>query len=160
MADERSKTRSDTAGVIAPPPLIYGGFLLAGFVLDRLSPAPLGSGAAGDWVGGALILAGLAIVTACALRFRKAGTAIEPYRPTTSLVTSGLFARSRNPIYVALTAVYLGLALIDDNAWILGLVIPVLAVMSYGVIAREERYLEAKFGEDYRRYRGRVRRWL
>lgn len=156
MADKRN----DTPGVIAPPPLIYGGFLLAGFGLDRLWPAGLGSGAAGDWAGGALILVGLAIVIACALRFRKAGTAIEPYRTTTALVTSGLYRYSRNPIYVALTDIYLGLALIDDNAWILALVIPVLAVMSRGVIAREERYLEGKFGEEYRDYKARVRRWL
>ena len=74
--------RSDTAGVIAPPPLIYLAFLLAGVGLDRLRPAGLGLGAAGDWVGGALALAGLALLAACALGFRKAGTAIEPYRPT------------------------------------------------------------------------------
>jgi protein-S-isoprenylcysteine O-methyltransferase Ste14 len=63
--------------------------------------------------GRALVAAGLAIVIACALRFRKAGTAIEPYRATTALVTSGLYRYSRNPIYTALTAVYLGLALIE-----------------------------------------------
>ncbi|MBT5413314.1 MAG: DUF1295 domain-containing protein [Rhodospirillaceae bacterium] len=152
--------RSDTAGGIAPPPLIYLAFLLAGVGLDRLRPAGLGLGAAGDWVGGALALAGLALIAACALGFRKAGTAIEPYRPTTALVTTGLYAYSRNPIYVALTAVYLGLALIDDNAWALALVLPALAVMARGVILREERYLGGKFGADYRAYRARVRRWL
>jgi protein-S-isoprenylcysteine O-methyltransferase Ste14 len=160
MTEERSRTAADTAGVIAPPPLIYAGFLLAGLGLDRLWPTDPGLGAAGDWAGSALVLAGLAAVIACALRFRAAGTAIEPYRPTSAIVTSGLYRLSRNPIYVALTAVYLGLALIDDNAWILILALPVLALMTWGVIAREERYLEGKFGEEYRSYKARVRRWL
>lgn len=152
--------RADSAGVIAPPPLIYGAFLLAGIGLDRLWPASLGTGTAGGWAGGALVLGGLVIGVVSALRFRAAGTAIRPHRETTALVTSGLYAYSRNPIYVALNAVYLGIALIDDNAWCAALVLPALAVLSWGVIAREERYLETKFGESYRAYKAKVRRWL
>ena len=78
----------------------------------------------------------------------------------TALVTEGPFQFSRNPIYLALTLIYCGIGMAADSGWVLGLVVPVLAVMRYGVIAAEERYLEAKFGEAYRHYKGHVRRWL
>lgn len=91
---------------------------------------------------------------------RRAGTNISPSRPATALVVGGPFRFSRNPLYVALTSLFLGLTLIFNTAWGLLLSIPVLIVMHYGVILREERYLEAKFGESYRDYRASVRRWL
>jgi protein-S-isoprenylcysteine O-methyltransferase Ste14 len=80
--------------------------------------------------------------------------------PTTALVAAGPFRFSRNPLYVALTLVYVALALLTNALWVLVLIVPVLFVTHYGVVRREERYLEAKFGDAYRAYRSRVRRYL
>jgi protein-S-isoprenylcysteine O-methyltransferase Ste14 len=81
-------------------------------------------------------------------------------KPTTALVTEGPFRYSRNPSYVALTLLYVGVALLINALWILLLVVPALVVLRYGVIAREEAYLTRKFGEAYRQYTTQVRRWL
>ena len=89
-----------------------------------------------------------------------AGTNIDPTLPTTAMVVSGPFQFSRNPLYVALTLVYLGLTLLANTGWGLVMLVPLLIVMHRGVVLREERYLEHKFGESYRGYRSRVRRYL
>jgi protein-S-isoprenylcysteine O-methyltransferase Ste14 len=81
-------------------------------------------------------------------------------QPTAALVTEGPFRYSRNPIYVALTLLYLGVALLINALWILLLVVPAVLVLRYGVIAREEAYLAWKFGDTYRQYTAQVRRWL
>jgi protein-S-isoprenylcysteine O-methyltransferase Ste14 len=81
-------------------------------------------------------------------------------KPTTAIVTKGPFRYSRNPLYVSLTLLYLGVALIINVLWIVLLVVPVLVVMQRGVIGREEAYLERKFGEKYLSYKARVRRWV
>jgi protein-S-isoprenylcysteine O-methyltransferase Ste14 len=151
---------TDNAQVIVRPPLLYLGGLVAGIVLEYLWPVPFLPAVAQYVVGGAAILAGLGMVIACMGRFRAAGTPVEPYKPTSAIVSDGLYGLSRNPIYVALTLVYLGIGVAIDGAWILALVIPILIVMRQGVIAREERYLERKFGAEYLDYKASVRRWL
>ena len=93
-------------------------------------------------------------------RFRRAGTAVEPWRPSTALVTGGVYRFTRNPIYLGMALLYFGLALAVDSAVTLALLLPLLALVQVGVVSREERYLEAKFGDDYRRYRAAVRRWI
>jgi protein-S-isoprenylcysteine O-methyltransferase Ste14 len=91
---------------------------------------------------------------------REAGTNVLPSKPALTLVTSGPFRFTRNPLYVMNALVYLGLTLICNSAWLLGLFVPMLLVIYWGIIRREERYLEAKFGEAYLAYKARVRRWL
>lgn len=150
----------DAPGVIAPPPLIYGGFLALGAALEwlwptDLLPAPLRLGA-----GGAAILAALAIAAWAIGQFRRAGTNLDVRKPVTALVISGPFRYSRNPIYLALTLLYLGIGVAADSAWVLALVVPALLVMQLGVVRREERYLSRKFGQKYLTYMGAVRRWL
>ena len=158
MAGERNQR--DNPGVIAPPPLIYLGFLVIGLLLDYVWPA----GVAPDGVrypsGIALFALGGAIFAFALRQLRKAGTSLEPRKPTTAVVTGGPYRLSRNPIYVALSLAYLGLAVAADSPWAAALLVPALAVMHYGVIAREERYLEGKFGDEYLRYKASVRRWL
>jgi protein-S-isoprenylcysteine O-methyltransferase Ste14 len=90
----------------------------------------------------------------------RAHTPVDPTKPTTALVTEGPFRYSRNPIYVALTLLYLGGAFLVNALWILLLVVPALVVLRYGVIAREEAYLARKFGTAYHQYTAQVRRWL
>lgn len=152
--------RDDKPGVIAPPPALYGGALAVGAGLDWLIPLPLLAPGAGQAPGVVLILAGLALALWCVLLFRRAGTAVEPYKPSTAIVSSGPYRFSRNPIYVALTAVSVGIGLWANSAWMLGLLLPTLVIMRIAVIGPEERYLEAKFGAAYLDYKARVRRWL
>lgn len=152
----------DHPGVIAPPPLIYLGFLLAGWAIERFG-AELTLGLATDWRRGLallLIVGGLLIDGVAAGQFRRLGTPPEPWKPTTALATGGLYRFSRNPIYVGFAVTYLGFAVAMDSPVALALLIPCLIVVDRFVIAREERYLEAKFGDAFHAYRTRVRRWL
>jgi len=150
----------DNAGVIAHPPFIYLAGVLIGLGLDAIWPAPQLLKVTQYGLGGVLIAAGVAIVVACAWRFSRAGTTVPTNTPTSALVTGGLYRYSRNPIYLALTLIHLGIAAAVDSPWILAMLAPVLLIMTFGVIAREERYLEAKFGAVYTDYKARVRRWL
>ncbi len=159
-ADNDAVGAGDNAGVIARPPLIYLAALLLGVALDAVWPAPLLAGAAQYWIGGAVIVLSFALVIPCFAQFRRAGTSVPTETPTTALVNRGPYRVSRNPIYVALSLLYAGIAITADNVWMLGLLAPVLAIMTNGVIEREEAYLERKFGEEYRSYKGSVRRWL
>lgn len=130
----------DVAGVIAPPPLIFGGFLVLGLALGFVWPAPLFDADVAPTsryaIGAALAVAGIGIAVIGFLQFRRAGTDVRPDRPSTALVTDGVFGLSRNPLYVSQTLVYLGIALAANNAWAFGLIVPTLLVIRFGVIAR------------------------
>jgi protein-S-isoprenylcysteine O-methyltransferase Ste14 len=156
MADQDS----DHPNVIALPPLIYLGALGLGLIGGYLWPATMAWGTARLAAGVILVAAGVAFGGAAVRRFVRAGTNLEVYKPATALVTDGPYQISRNPMYLTLSLVVAGIGLLANNAWILVVLIPTLAVMHVGVIVREERYLEAKFGDEYRRYKSRVRRWL
>ncbi len=166
-------TDRDHPGVIAPPPLIYLGFLLVGWAIFRFAnPEVLGDVA--RWLGLGfgletqtrrivslpLIIGGLLLDGAAAGYFRRLGTAVEPWKPSTVLATGGLYRFSRNPIYLGFAITYAGLAIAMDSVFVLLLLIPCLWVVDRFVIAREERYLSARFGAEYEAYRARVRRWL
>jgi protein-S-isoprenylcysteine O-methyltransferase Ste14 len=152
----------DVAGVVALPPLIYLGFLAAAAVLEAIVPLSVAAsfGLARYLAGAALVIAGFAIIFAAARRFRAAGTNIPTDLPTTALVVEGIYRRSRNPLYLAMTLVYSGLGVAAGSLWAIVLLVPLLWIVNTGVIAREERYLERKFGDRYRDYKSRVRRWV
>ena len=151
---------TDTAGVIAPPPVIYLTSLVIGLVFRALVPTPfLPRGLA--FMLGAILIAIAVWLSVWGVRvMHRAGTSEKTSLPTTALVTTGPFRYSRNPLYVSLTLGYLGIAVAAQSLWALALLIVVLAVMLRGVIGREERYLERRFGADYLRYKERVRRWI
>jgi protein-S-isoprenylcysteine O-methyltransferase Ste14 len=156
-------TDAATAGVIARPPLLFLGALLLGVLADRLLPValPLPDAGLRRWLtAGLLILLGLAIAIAGIRNFTRAGTPVPINEPTRALVTTGIHGRSRNPIYVALFLIYIGIGVAARSPWILILTLPLALTMRYGVVAREEAYLERRFGDAYRSYRSRVRRWL
>ena len=167
-------TSPDRPGVIAPPPLIFLAFLLAGGGLTELAALPAVADAGFGWLAAgfgldmpvrrglalALIIGGLILDGAAAGHFRRLGTPPEPWKPTTVLATNGLYGLSRNPIYVGFAITYVGLALAIDSWLVLALLVPCLIVVDRFVIRREERYLSLKFGADYDDYRARVRRWL
>ena len=152
----------DTPGVIAPPPLLFLGALALAAALD-FGSLRASTGLPGRFrfgVGAVLAVGAVGLALAALWRFRKAGTAAEPWRPSTALVTGGVYRFTRNPMYLAMTLLYLGLALAMDSGVALALLPPLLAVVQAGVISREERYLEGKFRDEYRRYRATVRRWI
>jgi protein-S-isoprenylcysteine O-methyltransferase Ste14 len=160
---ERPATDTRTAGVIARPPLLFLAALLTGFVLDRF--APLLSAVPGNdpvhWIiGGSLILIGLALTAAGIRNFSWAGTPVPTNRPTRHLVTTGIHGWTRNPIYLGMFHIYGGIGLAALSPWILVFTLPLAIAIRYGVVAREEAYLERRFGNAYRDYKGRVRRWL
>jgi protein-S-isoprenylcysteine O-methyltransferase Ste14 len=153
-----AETARDTPGVVAPPPLIYLAGLLLGLGLQRRLGSPRRRAAAAP-VGGALLAAGVGVAVVFLTTFRRAGTPVDPRRATTALVTTGPYRYTRNPGYLALALIFAGVAVLTGG-WALLLLVPTLVVIDRGVIAREERYLEDRFGDEYRSYRGRVRRWL
>ncbi len=159
-AREMSDSVQDAPGVVAKPPLIYVAGLLLGLALDYVFPIAVLPNTVQYVAGFVLIGVSVLLVASVLRRFRRAGTNIDVHKPTTAIVTEGPFRYSRNPAYVALSLLYAGLGVAADSLWILGLLIPILIIMRYGVIQREERYLERKFGEDYLRYKRAVRRWL
>jgi protein-S-isoprenylcysteine O-methyltransferase Ste14 len=111
-------------------------------------------------VGFIFVGLGFALGALAARRFRLAGTHLDPGRPSSQLVVTGPYRYTRNPIYIGLVLVYFGLAIALTSVWVLLLLIPVLLILQRGVVAREEAYLERKFGDSYRKYRSRVPRWL
>lgn len=151
---------ADRVGVIAPPPLIYAVVFALGYALDRSYPVSLRPDASARWLGWAIFAAGLCVLALGGAYLHRAGTPVSPYRPSTTLVTAGPYRYSRNPLYIALTLAYLGAAVVVNTVWPVMLLPGLLLVMQWGVISREERYLERRFGDEYRRYRARVRRWL
>ena len=150
---------TDTAGVIAPPPLIYLGFLGLGFALEALLPgADLPAWA--QWLGAAVIVLGVALLVSFERAFKRAGTDANPYRPSSALATDGPYRFTRNPGYLGMAITYVGITLAAAAPWALSMLVPAVLVIRYGVIAREERYLERRFGEEYARYTRTTRRWL
>jgi protein-S-isoprenylcysteine O-methyltransferase Ste14 len=156
---------SDTAnaGVIARPPLLFLAALLVGLACDRLLPGPFavpGTDLVRWMTGGSLILVG-SLVAALGIRnFVRAATPVPTVEPARVLVTTGVHGWSRNPIYVGMFLIYGGIGIAAGSPWILILTLPLAITIRYGVVAREEAYLERRFGDAYRDYRSRVRRWL
>lgn len=157
---DKAGPEPDRAMVIAPPPLLYLGALAIGLGLQagfqvRVLPHGIARFAGGIACGLAAALGGSGLWA-----LHRAGTSQNPRRPTRALVVSGPYRISRNPLYLSLLCLYVGIGLLANSLWLFLLAVPLVAVLRLGVIGPEERYLERKFGDEYRRYRSRVRRWL
>lgn len=150
----------DKANVIALPPLIYAAAFVVGWLIHLASPVPVLPGNLAQGIGVLFVLASFPVAITALRALRQAQTTFDTMKPTTAIATEGPYRYSRNPLYVSLTLLYLGVALLINALWILLLAVPVLVVMQRGVIGREEAYLERKFGDEYRRYKARVRRWV
>jgi protein-S-isoprenylcysteine O-methyltransferase Ste14 len=155
-----SEQRSDSPGVIAFPPLLYGGTLVIGLIMHFLVPIGRLPAFPARLLGALLFVASGALAKWAKNTMRRAGTNIRPDQPATTIVVDGPFRFTRNPLYLATAGLYVGVALLIDSVWPLVLLIPLLIIVEWGVIRREEQYLEAKFGDTYRAYRARVRRWF
>jgi protein-S-isoprenylcysteine O-methyltransferase Ste14 len=151
---------SENPGVIAPPPLIFAAGLGAGLLLNRLRPTPFLPRPHSRLLGWPPVVAGLLLGLSAFREMSRAGTNVDPYHPSTAVVETGPYGFTRNPIYVGMTLIYSGIAARQNALPAALLLLAVLHMVHHGVIKREERYLEGKFGDEYLRYKGRVRRWI
>ena len=152
---------SDIPGVIAPPPLIFAIPLLLGLAIDGAFSE--GLPASPFWLrllAAAIVLTGLSLIIVAIGLFRAKSTRPEPWKPSTALVTSGLYRFTRNPMYLGMALFYAGIALLFLSPIAGALLVPVLAIVDRFVIAREEAYLTRRFGTPYESYRRSVRRWI
>ena len=143
------------------PPLVYAVSLFIGLVIEQLLPLV---SIPGPWrAGPAVILIALAglLIAPTVMPFRKADTPFADFsKPATTLIKCGPYRYSRNPGYLALTLLYLGVGVLFSSAWVCVLVVPTLLIINVAVVLKEEQYLESQFGEEYLRYKTAVRRWL
>jgi protein-S-isoprenylcysteine O-methyltransferase Ste14 len=150
-----------TAQVVIRPPLAWALAVIAAFALDWLMPLPFVPAAVpAPWLGGAVFVVALALFAWAIATITRAGSNVPTNRPATAIVDAGPYRFTRNPIYLGMMLGLAGLAIAFDSFWPLVTLVPFALVIRYGVVAREEVYLERTFGEAYRRYRARVRRWL
>ena len=151
------------AGVIAPPPLIFAICLLVGYLAHRTLAGPslgLADLSIREPLAIGLAIIGLGFALIAFVQFRKAGTPAEPWKATEAFVASGIYRFTRNPMYLGMAICFVAAALWLNAAFVLIALVPALVIMEWGVIRREEKYLEAKFGEPYRAYKRAVRRWI
>ena len=160
MTDRDIETPPDAPDVLTFPPVIFLIFYVIGYLTDRAFPAEFGSRNTRYAIGGVLITLSVALVAWAITRFVQAKTHVDVRKPATSLVVDGPYRLSRNPMYIAMILLYAGFAIAFSLPITLTLLIPCLALLHHGVISREESYLDRKFGDAYRDYKARVRRWL
>lgn len=151
---------SDAPDVRIAPPLVYLAGLVIGWIVTFWLPTQIVSPSIAWLLGGILVLCGVGLAASALFRFREAETTVRPDRAASSLVIEGPYRITRNPMYVSLAAIYLGIAIGAQSLWALLLLPLVLAIIQRGAIEREEAFLERRFGADYIGYKARVRRWL
>ncbi len=151
---------SDSPQVIAPPPFIFLSGIVVGVILNLVKPAPFIPENLTLPLGVALIIVAVFLVATAIRAFRKAGTNVDVRKPAIHIVANGPYRLTRNPIYLSMVILVLGITVWVNTLWMLALLVPVLLIVQLGVIKREEAYLERKFGQDYLTYKAKVRRWL
>ncbi len=148
------------AGAVVPPPLFFlGGFIL-GVVINFFFATPIWPGILVQLLGVLVLVLGVWLLTSAFRTLARHKTRPDPWEPTAELVQDGPYSFSRNPIYLSFALMYLGFSCIFNSLFALIVFALVLIVVDRKQIQREERYLEAKFNEEYRRYKSKVRRWI
>lgn len=148
------------AAVKFPPPAIFASLILIGAGLQSIWPLGLGVPESVEIFGYLFVIFGVAIAIIVNSSFKRAGTAIEPWKPTSAIVTTGLYAWSRNPIYTGFCLINIGIGIASNNFWIFISFVPAAFLLFHVAIAKEEAYLELKFGDEYLAYKNKVRRWI
>jgi protein-S-isoprenylcysteine O-methyltransferase Ste14 len=150
----------DYPKVLAPPPAIGLLIILAGTAAGLIKSLHFISGNARYITGAALLAVSVVIGLTAFLQMKSAGTNVDVRKPATKVVTDGIYAHSRNPIYVGLTLLLIAVAVLLNNLWIIIFTPIFVAILRKGAVEREEQYLEEKFGAQYTDYKKRVRRWI
>lgn len=157
---ESKPEENDSAGVIAIPPLILIAFIGLGVILHNIFPLHFIHGPLRTIIGAIFLAYSVLVMSLAMLQMRKAGTNIDVRKPTTTIVTDGIYRYTRNPMYVSMVLLMVAISVLISNIWIFALTPAFAIVMQKGVIEREERYLEKKFGSEYTDYKKRTRRWI
>jgi len=153
--------QADAANLgIARPPLIYLSSIALGVTLHLVRPISLLPTGLHPLLGALLVLFAIGLFVSAVRTFRTAGTPVPGNQPTTTIVRTGPYRFSRNPIYLAFSLFQLGIALWMNSLWLVATLLAAVAVMSFVVIPKEERYLQARFPSEYSPYKASVRRWL
>jgi protein-S-isoprenylcysteine O-methyltransferase Ste14 len=158
--NKETKKRKDHAGVLIPPPLCFLFFLVFGILFNSYWLDGTLGPALQIFAGFGIVIVALLFVFIIARSHEKSGSNVEPWKPTTVVLKKGFYRFSRNPIYVFMTVGYVGFSIAAGSWLALALLPGALLIIRYHVIAREERYLEEKFGDEYLSYKATVRRWL
>jgi protein-S-isoprenylcysteine O-methyltransferase Ste14 len=159
MPNNAMDTEVANPGLLRPP-YVYAGPIALGLVLHFAWPVRLITGAVSLPLGIATVLVAVALFLSAVRTLRSAGTPVPGNLPTSTIVRTGPYRYSRNPIYLAFSLLQLGVAFWVNSAWLLATLIPAVALMSFVLIPREEKYLETRFPSDYLPYKAFVRRWL
>lgn len=152
---------NDSAKVSFPPPLVYLGMLLLGLLLDRFLPWSMGAADNVSYLASALLLvSGATCLLAASQKFRQIGTHLKPWKTTSAIADDGIYAVTRNPMYLGMAFIYLGVMLLCSSIGALILFPILIIIIQSQVIAREEAYLSVKFGNAYQQYKKKARRWI
>ncbi len=160
MRETMRDTMRETGEIVVFPPAIFMISLAVGIGFDSWWPAAVLPNGLQYGLGAVLIGASLILAALVFQSFHAAAASFEPGRPATKLITTGPFRLSRNPMYLAMLAMFAGIGVAVDSLWVLGLTLPLFVVVHYGVVRAEERSLEASFGSAWRDYAAAVGRWL
>ncbi|WP_051469982.1 methyltransferase family protein [Fischerella sp. PCC 9605] len=167
MASNNRSDKAETGMVpevanpgIVRPPLVYLGAIALGLLLHFAWPVRLVPRAVSVPLGGTVVLVAVALFLYAVRTFWIAGTPVRGNRPTTTIVRTGPYRCSRNPMYLSFSLLQIGVACWVNSLWLLVTLMPAVALMSFVVIPREEQYLETRFPSDYLPYKASVRRWL
>jgi len=151
---------NDSPGVIALPPMIFVAAMVVGFAVEWLSPSTFLASGSRTVAGIVLLAAGMVMIGLGILQHRRSSNDPDPRNPDVMVMNSGIYRRTRNPIYIGYFMILAGIGVWANSLWVLSTVIPAYFVVRWGVVAREETYLEAKFGQTYTDYKNSVRRWF
>ena len=152
--------QTDRAGVVVLPPLLMLAALILALTMHYFLPLPVGMRSLTMALGIALVAVGIGVGVWGRITLLKAGTTVNPLKPTTAIATGGPFQFTRNPLYVGIMSVFIGISLAVGTLWGFVVLVPTFLVLHFGVVLREERYLERKSGESYLAYKKSVRRYL
>ncbi len=149
-------TSDDNPRVFVPPPLIFAGLVAFGLAVDKtaISFGPL------QVIGAILGVTGVGLIASALGLFRNHNTRPEPWQPSSALVSHGIYRMTRNPMYLGMAMLSLGVALLLSSLAGSFLAVIAAVIINRTVIPREEAYLVRRFAQDYISYAGRVRRWL
>ena len=150
----------DSPKVRIPPPLVFLFSIFLGWGIQKVHPLPILSDSLRFSLFVLFLGSGMSLMAYCAIAFKRAKTNLLPWKTTNTIVTSGAYRFTRNPIYVAFVLIGLGIACVANNPWMAATLVLFVWIVQQTAILKEERYLEQKFGREYLDYKSRVRRWV